>query len=274
MMTATMTSSWDAADGLNRMLATHVVPPLKDLGYRGRTRKFSRWDGDIVGAMTVQLSTGNTRSSKRFTFNLAVSQGDEVVWTDRVGSILPEQIDLWWTVDSEDSLDAVGPLVGAALAIYADLALSVVMEDPYPRWVPDDPRTFIQPDHDYGRSIEDRQRERQWGMQMAKEASTWSKERCLSHVENQRLSALGRSQLRRRWPDDPRTVQSFIAALSTESSPLRRADIARQLGFWRDLPIAVEPVLTEVAAIDEDARVRWAARYALAIRGEPRPRPR
>jgi Domain of unknown function (DUF4304) len=265
MMSATMTSSWDAADGLRRMLARHVVPPLNDRGYRGQTRKFSRRKGEVVGAMTMQLSTGNTAASKQFTFNLGVRRGGEVVWVERIGSVLPEQIDLWWTVDSEDSIDVVGPHVRSSLTDYGDLALSVVMDDPYPSRVPDDPQSFIQPDLDYRRPIEEVQRERHWWMQIATKAPTWSKEQCLTLVGDERLGTLARNQLERRWPDDPRTIRTFITALATEAEPLRRAAIARRLGFWRDPPLDVQPALSEVARNDEDARVRWAARYALAV---------
>jgi hypothetical protein len=221
--------------------------------------------GDVVGTMTLQLSRWNTSRSKEFTFNLQVLNDKAVIWNERVGAVLPNHSDQWWAIETEESINQVGPEVATALSTYADIAMTAVMEDPHPMKVPDDVRSFIQPDPDYGRSIDETLQERALADQMRRDAQSWSREDCIAHLSDERFGVLARGQLLRHWPDDPLTLTSFIAALSTESAPEVRAGIARMLGFW---PTAapVERPLREAVNRDEDARVRWAARYALAIR--------
>ena len=64
---------------------------------------------------------------------------------------------------------------------------------------------------------------------------------------------------------DSRSVQAFITALEWEAVPGTRSDITLVLGFWPDGD-EIDEALEEVSQVDEDARVRWAARYALLMR--------
>ena len=50
---------------------------------------------------------------------------------------MPALSDLWWTLDTDVAIDRVGPIVGSALEDYACPVIVIVMDDPYPKRVPD-----------------------------------------------------------------------------------------------------------------------------------------
>ena len=252
------------------MLATHVVPRLRAQGYRGRTQKLTIHSGPIVGEISLQRSLHNTRSEKAFTFNLRVLNGDEVVWVSRIGPVLPEQKDVWWTLDGETAVERIGPTVGVALEHFACPAISVVMEDPNRRHVPEDARSFVVPDRHSTLSIKSWEW-RRWTGQMQEASLNWKLDECLTKLDDVDwfLRFLARERLRQTYQNDPRSIQAYVDALAREDFPETRVGIALVLGFWPG-GTSVERALEEASRLDEDARVRWAARYAILMRRDPR----
>ena len=98
----------------------------------------------------------------------------------------------------------------------------------------------------------------------------WKLDECLTKLDHGEwfLRFLARASLRQRYPNDPRSIQAYVDALAREDFPHTREGIARALGFWPG-GTGVERALEEASRRDENARVRWAARYALLMRRDP-----
>jgi hypothetical protein len=264
--------AWDAVSGLKEMTARYVVPVLREKRYRGSVRKFTLREGDLSATIQYLLSRWNTASSKEFTFELKVSRNDKTIWASRIGHVMPTRSDYWYKVESDADLDSTGARVSADLAGYACVAVQVVMEDPNPNRVPKDPRTFPKEDPDYGLSIEDRQEaEARWWRAVA-EADEWEFEECISKANDSWLGyrRLAQHQLREKWPDEPESVDAFRKAIESENSWRTREFLVLSLGFWPGLQRpAIDAALADAAELDENAHVRWAAKYATAIRSRP-----
>ena len=141
---------------------------------------------------------------------------------------------VWWTLDGEAAVERIGPTVGMALESFACPAISIVMEDPSRRHVPEDARSFVVPERDYGLSIEERRERRRWADQMQESSLGWRLDECLTKLDHGEwfLRFLARASLRQRYPNDPRSIQAYVDALAREDFPHTREGIARVLGFW------------------------------------------
>ncbi len=101
---------------------------LREVGFRTAGRTFVRHADGCTDVLNVQGMSGNTRESIKFTFNLGVHEESlakrlnrsresppkshfDCMLSERVGWVVPERGDLWWTIDAENSPKQVGAWV-------------------------------------------------------------------------------------------------------------------------------------------------------------------
>ncbi len=95
---------------------------LRPLGFRKTGTLFSRAVNDVLHLISLQSSTSSTASSLRATLNIAVwvpalaeaNQRPDVWsahWQERIGMLMPEHSDRWWTVTTEQDAQSAGALV-------------------------------------------------------------------------------------------------------------------------------------------------------------------
>jgi hypothetical protein len=117
---------------VDAIISTAVASLLKGLGYRKHGRRFLL-EGDLSTAhIRFQSSQWNNSERTRFTINLgryfesiAQKNGEEVVLDSakqrnmhvgiRIGHLLPQQADHWWTIGNDDDVPEVAAEVVAAL---------------------------------------------------------------------------------------------------------------------------------------------------------------
>ncbi len=108
-----------AQDALKQLVADQLRPAFKARGYRQRGLTFYRTVGDNFGVVQLQKSRSATAISLDFTINLGVFSGrvqralSQIMWVpevnrvptepachlrQRIGLLLPEARDVWWTV--------------------------------------------------------------------------------------------------------------------------------------------------------------------------------
>ena len=119
------------------LLTRWSAPVMKEHGFSRKGPTFYRRERDNWGVVTFQKSTTSTAERVRFTVNLGVTSGRLVEffsgrsqdtppsvwvcpWRERVGFLLPERQDTWWTIDATTSRDELGRAV-------TDLLRSVVI---------------------------------------------------------------------------------------------------------------------------------------------------
>jgi hypothetical protein len=112
-----------------------VAPLLKGLGYRRRGRRFLLAGELSTAHIRLQASQWNHADRARFTINLgryfesiARKNGEPVVLDSskqrqmhvgiRIGHLLPQQADHWWSIENEGDVTKVAAEVKAALRDY------------------------------------------------------------------------------------------------------------------------------------------------------------
>jgi hypothetical protein len=110
---------------------------LRPLGYRKRGMVFLRELADVIHVVALQSSTQSTTASLRVTVNLGVwvpALADEAEhpgpwtahWRERLGGVMPDSDDLWWTIDAPDAEPAVSAAMVVALRAYGLPALATL----------------------------------------------------------------------------------------------------------------------------------------------------
>jgi hypothetical protein len=109
-----------------------AVPPLKQLGFKKKSRTFHRTVGETIQAINFQANKYNEGASGSFTVNLGVYMESIAELTDgilseaphpsastiwiRLGHLLPDPGDKWWQIDPEiDSKDVARDLESALM---------------------------------------------------------------------------------------------------------------------------------------------------------------
>ncbi|MCV2357309.1 DUF4304 domain-containing protein [Paucibacter sp. B2R-40] len=109
---------------------------LREAGFKKSGRRFKRDVGEVRLFLDVQASQWNRDQSASFTINLAVfapsvlrKLGEDVgdapnseagcTWLDRIGFLTPEKKDLWWKLDSAESVKDVSSRVLETVHRYA-----------------------------------------------------------------------------------------------------------------------------------------------------------
>ena len=126
-----------AADSLQRILSSQISPFLRAKGFRRKGRTFHKWVGDNCQVINFQGSVSSDRLHHRFTINVSVFYGklyrtltgtdfipefpqeSECQWRQRMGNLLPEHRDKWWTITLDDPTDVLGAELVDGLERYA-----------------------------------------------------------------------------------------------------------------------------------------------------------
>lgn len=120
---------------LDEVISTGVAPLLRGLGYRRRGRTFLLAGELSTAHIRFQASHWNHADCTRFTINLGryfesiARKNGELVVLDfskqrqmhvgiRIGHLLPQQSDQWWSIASEGDVPKVAAEVVAALRDY------------------------------------------------------------------------------------------------------------------------------------------------------------
>jgi hypothetical protein len=127
-MMATTRKSFDLIVGA-------VATLLKPLGYRRRGATFLKENPEVVGMINIQRSTKSTSERILFTINVGVclidlhnllgspgttpSSETECQVRARIGSLMPEQRDHWWSLEGDGDAATILREVVAAVEGYA-----------------------------------------------------------------------------------------------------------------------------------------------------------
>jgi hypothetical protein len=98
-----------AQDLFHTMLREHVAPELRRLGFSGSGQRYDlRTDTGDFGMLGFQRDTASTATYLRFTVNVtAVPRADRSGWTERIGGLLDDPHDHWWTIRADEDVSAV-----------------------------------------------------------------------------------------------------------------------------------------------------------------------
>jgi hypothetical protein len=127
------------AELLFQRLLRHLRPPMAANGFRRRSQNFICESPECWGVINFQKSRYSPPDQKSFTVNLAIAskgilqyQGKSVSapppsfachWEIRIGSLMADHKDKWWTLSDEPSYAAVELEVRKALC---DLAIPLI----------------------------------------------------------------------------------------------------------------------------------------------------
>jgi hypothetical protein len=120
---------------VTEVIATGPAVLLKERGYRKVGISFYR-PGDVVRIINFQRSQRNDTGEHRFTVNVSFfSQGLHALWTgnaapknpctvmpaltQRIGHLMPDDLDHWWSVTAQTIPSELGAVVTAATRDYA-----------------------------------------------------------------------------------------------------------------------------------------------------------
>src|SRR5215211_665604 len=98
-----------AQDLFRAMLREQLAPELRRLGFKGSGQHYDlRADGGDCALLGFQKDAASTGGHVRFTINLVVVRGSgELCWRDRIGSLLDDPHDHWWTIRVGDDIAPV-----------------------------------------------------------------------------------------------------------------------------------------------------------------------
>jgi hypothetical protein len=131
-----------AQDTFKRMMQGRVAPALRDLGFRGSGQVYALPSDSHWAQLGFQRSAFGDSRVGRFTINLSVvtkaawaersrqksdgrdrpvanSKYGPPVWCERIGRLLPEGEDRWWSLPAGAPTDAVAEEVIVAVRDYA-----------------------------------------------------------------------------------------------------------------------------------------------------------
>jgi hypothetical protein len=121
---------------LDLVVASALVPALREAGYRRDKRTFRRTSSECIQVVNVQSSQWGSAASQRFTLNLGVffpRVHDELAGysgvrighagpreahchlRQRIGGLMPERRDLWWDIEAAEDPSSVSNDARAAL---------------------------------------------------------------------------------------------------------------------------------------------------------------
>jgi hypothetical protein len=113
-------------------VVTALADVLKRAGYSKSGQDFRRTISDVVHMVSVQQSQASTRSTVRFTVNLGVWVPSlastlarakrpsvwDAHWRRRLGYLMPERTDVWWSVTSEEEAHSAARAVSSAVVLH------------------------------------------------------------------------------------------------------------------------------------------------------------
>jgi len=113
-----------------RLILEAMSRVLKPKGFRKKATLFSRPRDGIVHLVGLQSSTGSTASSLKVTVNVAiwlealapVRGGNpdapspwDAPWRERIGFLMPDHRDVWWTACTDDEAVEVAEAISTAI---------------------------------------------------------------------------------------------------------------------------------------------------------------
>ncbi|MYM27408.1 DUF4304 domain-containing protein [Duganella sp. CY15W] len=108
----------EIAKAIDELVRIGIMPILKDAGFKKKARNFHLVQTESIAVINVQASQWNSGKEGQFTFNVGryypaldarvrggklsfLPKEYECTIRRRVGSLMPEGIDIWWTVNLE-----------------------------------------------------------------------------------------------------------------------------------------------------------------------------
>ena len=104
-----------------------LVPKLREVGLSGSGQQYSIKSSSYWSLLGIQKSRSSTSTELKFTMNIFVVKKDEwdnlraertflppkpsantiygIGWSQRIGYLLENESDFWWTIDSETNLN-------------------------------------------------------------------------------------------------------------------------------------------------------------------------
>jgi HEAT repeats/Domain of unknown function (DUF4304) len=258
-----------AQDRFSVMMRDRVGPAMRELGFTGRTRNFYYQQGPMRASVELQKSRWNTKDEVDFTFNIGARNEDSgtTMGLGRPNHLVPDMDSPWWQVTTEASVTVTGDGVVRAMRDFVLPAILALFEDPDFSGDPDVSwrtwgRTFpfgpLRPTRDPFAHNQN---------PLVSEGRAWSDERVLEKLSDDnvvvRLLALQMIQERPSLRD-ARTSTLVKQCLEHDPHPGVRQNAARIVGIMPDE--GVVDALQAAADEDEELKVRWSARYALALR--------
>ncbi len=242
------------------MMRDLVTPVLRDLGFQRRTaQEYACRRGEHEGCFRTDKRSRNTKQELDFRVLLWQVHVPTCTsyWDRDLFALIPGSTDTWWTVYADTPAEPVAGQVLNAFRSYGWPAIQAAIDspgeppDPAVQW----PRRFLPLPESTGRrsgqviyDLQDAGRVTDALFAKLETDDHWFRRNAARQIC---LDAL----------DDPRAVPALLTHLEHDPSPHVREAIAQCLR-----PIASDPdvlgALRAAAAQDEDAQVRWAARYA------------
>jgi hypothetical protein len=130
-----------AQDAVGELLRTHLGPRLRALGFKGSGASWSADRPGFLVGLGVQRSVHGDRRETQLTINVTVvsietwtallqerpylsarpapnTRYGPAVWQRRIGLLLPERSDRWWSVGPDTDLAALAEDVAGAIAAH------------------------------------------------------------------------------------------------------------------------------------------------------------
>jgi hypothetical protein len=139
-----------AQEAFARLVATELHPTLKSHGFSKKALTFYKHTDENFTLVQLQKSSSSTAASLSFTMNVSAYSGriqrglEPIIWTpnvsrvptepdcqlrQRIGSLLPEAKDVWWTVHDGADLADLGARLRAVLTDLAFPYLDTIATD-------------------------------------------------------------------------------------------------------------------------------------------------
>ena len=128
-----------AQDAFKQLVADELRPTFKARGFRQKGLTFYRHIGENFGIVQLQKNRGSTATCVEFTINLGVFSARvqralaQIMWVpevaavptepachlqERIGLLMPEARDVWWTISERTAVPELGETVRSALDKY------------------------------------------------------------------------------------------------------------------------------------------------------------
>jgi len=124
---------------IDEVVAIALGPALRGAGYRKERRTFRRAAPECIQVVNVQVSAWGSRTSQKFTVNLGVffPRAQEALagyspirlgragpteyqchLRRRLGQLMPQQRDVWWSIEAGEESSTVSREVGEAITTF------------------------------------------------------------------------------------------------------------------------------------------------------------
>lgn len=131
-----MPSKSPIVQAVDHVVSAGIHPILKERGFKKQGRSFHKPVGDLYHVVHVQSNRHNVFDVGKFTINLGVASPEiaalwhgettsrnpaghtNLLFTTRIGHLLPSGQDHWWTIEPTTDLDRLAQEVGDCLAQY------------------------------------------------------------------------------------------------------------------------------------------------------------